>query len=42
MNIVPGIDDADPKLQIRANLVPKLTCASIFMKFDTQDILGFF
>ena len=38
MNIVLGIDDFDPKLQIRANLVLKLKCAPIFMKFGTQDI----
>ena len=38
INAVLGTDDLDPKLQIRANLVPKLKCAPIFMKFGTQDI----
>ena len=38
MNIVLGIDELDPKLQIPANLVPKLKYAPIFMKFGTQDI----
>ena len=38
MNIVLGIDDIGPQLQIRANLVPKLKCAPVFMKCGTQDI----
>ena len=37
MNIVLGIDDLDPKSQIRANLVPILKFAPIFMKFDTHN-----
>ena len=41
MNIVLGTDDLDPKLQIQANLVSKLKCATIIMKFGTQDILKF-
>ena len=36
MNIVLGIDDLLPKLQIRVNLVPKLNCIPIFMKFGTH------
>ena len=36
MNILPRIDDPDPKLQIWSNLVPKLKCALTFMKFGTQ------
>ena len=32
-----GIDDLDPKLQIRASFVSKLKCAPIFMKFGNQD-----
>ena len=39
MNIVLVIDNLDPKLLIRANLVPKLKCAPIFIKFGTQDFL---
>ena len=38
MNIVLGIDDIDLKSYIRANLVPNLKCAPIFIKFGTQDI----
>ena len=34
MNIVLGIDGLDPRLQIRANLVPALKFFPIFMKFD--------
>ena len=34
-SVVFGIDDLDPKLLIRANMVPKSKCASIFMKFGT-------
>ena len=41
MNIVLGIDEIDPKLQIRAILVPKLKCAPIYLKFGTQDIFKF-
>ena len=41
MNVVLGIDDLDPKLQIGANLVPKLEYASIFVKFGTQDNFEF-
>ena len=37
MIILLEIDDLDPKLQIQANLVPKLKCAPIFMKFGTQN-----
>ena len=33
MNIVLGIDDLNPKFQIRKNLVPTLKLAPIFMKF---------
>ena len=40
MNIAFGTDDLDPKLQIRANLVPTLKCAPIFMKFGTQNKLN--
>ena len=36
MNIVLGIDDLNPKLYIRANLVPTLKCAPISMKFGTH------
>ena len=36
-NIVLGIDDLDPKLQARANLVPTVKFASIFMKFGTHN-----
>ena len=41
INILIGIDDLDPKLQILVkitklqNLVPQLKCAPIFMKFGT-------
>ena len=41
MNIVLGIHDIDPKLKIRANLVPKFKCPLIFRKFGTQDIFEF-
>ena len=41
MNIVLVIDDLDPKLYIQANLVPKLKCAPIFMKFGTEGIFKF-
>ena len=38
MNIVLETDDLDdPKLQIRANLVPKLKYAPIFMTIGTQE-----
>ena len=37
MNTVFGIDDLDPKLWIRANLVPTLKFAPIFMKFGTHN-----
>ena len=37
MNIVLGIDDLNPKLYIRANLVPKLKCGPIFKKFGTHN-----
>ena len=37
MNTVLGIDDLDPKLWIRANLVPTLKFAPIFMKFGTHN-----
>ena len=37
MNIVLGIDDLNPKLYIRANLVPTLKCAPIFKKFGTHN-----
>ena len=33
MNIVLGIDDLNPKFQIRENLVPTLKLAPIFMEF---------
>ena len=36
MNILLRTDDPDPKLQIWANLVPKLKCALTFMKFGSQ------
>ena len=36
MNIVLGVDYLDPKLWIRANLVPTLKFAPIFMKFGTH------
>ena len=39
--IVLGIDKLNPKLWIRANLVPKLKCAPILMKFGTADIVKF-
>ena len=32
-----GTDDLDLTLQILENLVQKLKCAPIFMKFGTQD-----
>ena len=35
MNIVLGIDDHDPKSLIQENLVQKLKCVPIFMKFGT-------
>ena len=38
MNMVLGTDDLDPKLQIRANFVPALKFAPIFMKLGTQQI----
>ena len=37
MNIVLGIDDLDPKLWIRENLVSTLKFALIFMKFGTYN-----
>ena len=37
MNIVLGIYDLDPKLWIRANLVPTLKFAPMFMKFGTHN-----
>ena len=37
MNIVLGIDDLDPKLWIRENLVLTLKFALIFMKFGTHN-----
>ena len=37
MNIILGIDDLDPKFWIRANLVPTLKFAPIFMKFGTHN-----
>ena len=40
MNIVLGIDDLDTKLQIRANLIPTLKFAPIFMKFGTHNKLN--
>ena len=36
MNKFIGIYDLDPKLQIQANVVPKLKFATIFMKFGMQ------
>ena len=38
MNKILGIDNLDPKLLIRENLVQKLKCAPIFMRFGTQAI----
>ena len=35
MDLLIGIDDLDSKIQIWANLVPQLKCASIFVKFYT-------
>ena len=35
MNIILGIDGLDPKLWIRANLLPTLKFAAIFMKFGS-------
>ena len=35
------INDFDPKLYIRVNVVPKLKCAPIFIKFGTSDIFKF-
>ena len=35
------INDFDPKLYIRVNVVPKLKCAPIFIKFGTLDIFKF-
>ena len=37
MNIVLGIDDLNPKLQIRATLFAALKIAPIFMKFGTHN-----
>ena len=37
MNIVLGIDSLDPKLQIRADLVPKLKC--VIFKISMFDLL---
>ena len=37
MNMVFGTDDLDPKLKIRANFVPTLKFAPIFMKFGTHN-----
>ena len=37
MNVDLGIDDLDPKLWIRANLVPTLKFAPMFMKFGTHN-----
>ena len=37
VNIILEIDDADPKSLIRANLVPTLKFALIFMKFGTHN-----
>ena len=37
MNIVLRIDYLDPRLNIRANLVPTLKFVSTFMKFGTQN-----
>ena len=36
MNIILGIDYLDPKLYIRANLVPTLKFTPTFFKFDTH------
>ena len=36
MNMVLGTDDLNPKLQIRANYVPALKFAPVFMKFCTH------
>ena len=35
INVLIGIDDLDPKLQICKNLVPKLKFSPIFIKFGT-------
>ena len=37
VNIVIGIDDLNPKLYIRANLVPTLKSAPIFKKFGSHN-----
>ena len=37
MNIVLGIDDLNTKLKIRANLVPILKLAPVFLKFGTNN-----
>ena len=36
MNMVLGIDNFDQQLKIRANVVPTLKFASIFMKFSSR------
>ena len=36
INILLGIDKRDVRLQIWANLVPKLICVLIFINFSTQ------
>ena len=36
MNMVLGIDNFDQKLKIRANVVPTLKFASVFMKFSSR------
>ena len=41
MNKVLRIDNINPKLNIQANLVPKLKCAPIFIKLGTQIIFRF-
>ena len=40
MNVVPGIDGLDPKLQIRENLVLTLKFFPIFMKFRVHNKLN--
>ena len=41
MNTVLRTHDIDPKLKILGNLVPRLKCVPIFIKFGTQDIFKF-
>ena len=40
MNIVPGIDALDPKLQVQENLVLTLKFFPIFMKFRIHNKLN--